>query len=294
MTESEDRIVYTDGELEAIRKAHALLQDAEFCKKHKLFDALQAKAISKRHLAITALICKSRPEEAARKYIEWLQGLADWGIGEFNEDQLTNPPERSNHYLGSYKLTGRDVHGTCIFWIDGGTTIPNDTEEEKMSIYAGIRYHMAVHSDARTAREGLTFIIDVTNQPTKKVGNERRMQSCYNSYPLRPQHIFIVGASRIVRLAINALLLIGGLVSKTKILRRIKFVTLDEVVDEKSGGTVPKRSLPRHLKGDDLEDLMTNLAIKEDQKKGGSNLTEEQLIASWVKHQIAQIPFPDI
>ena len=296
MMAPEECIVYTKSELDAMRQAKTLLQDADFCQKHKRATALNEKEISKRHLAITVLISKSRPEEAAVKYIQWIQSLAVWGIEQFNDEQLTNPPKRSDHYLQAYKLAGRDINGTCIFWIDGKNSIPNDMEEEMFSIYAGIRYHMAVHSDAKTIREGLTFVIDVTNKPKKKVGNERRLQGSHSSYPLRPQHIYIVGASKLVRVGINALLLIGGVVSKAKILKRIKFVTLDQVVDEQNGGTVPKQSLPKHLKrAESLDNLiaMANMKINEE-KKDDAELTSNELVVEWVNQRISQIPMPDI
>jgi hypothetical protein len=285
-------IVYTLLELDAIRQAQDLLLDANFCKKNKRAKPFSEKQISKRHLAVTVLISKSRPKEAAVKYLQWIQGLSTWGIHEFSDEQLTNPPKRSDFYLRAYKLAGRDINGSRIFWIDGKNPIPNDAEEEKMAIYAGLRYQMAVHADAKTIREGLTFVIDVTNKPKEKVGNEKRLQSSYNVYPLRPQHIFIIGANRLVRTSINLLLKVTGFVSKVKILRRIKFVTLDEATDTENGGSIPKENLPQHLKS--LDKLMANMDIKDEEKKSHTETTSTEAVVQWVNQQISQIPMPDI
>jgi hypothetical protein len=300
MMASEERIVYTKSELDAIRKAYTLLQDTDFCKKNKRKIALSEKEISKRHLAITVIILKCRPDEAAAKYLEWLQGFSTWGIEEFNEEQLINPPKRSDTYLQSYKVAGKDTNGTSIFWIDAGKKIPNDSEEEKMSAYAGIRYHMAVHACANTVRNGLTFVVDTTNASKEKTGNEKRMQKSHNGYPLRPQHIFVVGCSKVVRVSVNSILKVTSLVSKAKVLKRVKFVTLDQLVDTKNVGTIPSESLPCHLNGrSNLDDLMANINIdgkkKEDQKMSVGE--EDGLglrIEDWVNQRIAQIPMPDI
>jgi hypothetical protein len=295
---SEERIVYTKSELDAIRKAYTLLQDTDFCRKNKRETALSEKEISRRHLAITVIVSKCRPDEAASKYLEWLRGLSAWGIEEFNEEQLINPPKRSDSYLQFYKVAGKDIHGTRIFWIDGEKRVPNDLEEEKMAVYADLRYHMAVHACANTARNGLTLVIDGSNKSNEKTGNEKRLQKSHNGYPLRPQHIFIVGASKVVRVSINTVLKLTTIVSKAKILKRIKFVTLDQIVDTKNGGTIPSESLPCHLNGrSSLGHLMANNNVskgkKEDQK---ISIDEDNRLTTvdWVNQRIAQIPMPDI
>ena len=58
---------------------------------------------------------------------------------------------------------------------------------------AGTLYYLAVHSDLASLREGITFVVDTTKSPAKPVGNERKLQKTWQSYPLRPQNLFIVG-----------------------------------------------------------------------------------------------------
>lgn len=288
---SDDYIVYSNDELEAMRKAKALLLQEKFCQRYKRSSSFTEDEISKRHLAITTIICKSRPEEAAIKYIEWIRTLSNWGISSLNDDQLMRSCNRTDYYLKFYKLAGKDIHGTNTFWIESNENIPNDLEEEKFSILCGIRYHMAIHSCPKTLREGLTFVINVTNKPKERVGNEKRMQKVNQSYPLRPKYIFIVGASKLMRLTINTLLKIGGIVTKVKILKRIRFATLEEIVDMPNGGSIPKESLPKHLRECNVENNGVESMNIHD---GDVVRTHQEEIAEWVNTRIAAIPIPNI
>ncbi|GFH47692.1 hypothetical protein CTEN210_04167 [Chaetoceros tenuissimus] len=294
-SEPTEAIVYTDEELQAIKEAKNLLLSSSFCTKHKRSKPFQEVEISLRHLAITTIINKNRPEEAAIKYLQWIDVLQPWGIDTFQDSQLTSPPKESDTYLQSYSKAGKDVRSTQIFWIDGKHPIPNDLQQETYSIYAGIRYHMAIHADATTLRNGITFVIDVNQKPDVKMGNEKRLQKTHNAYPLRPQNIFIVGASKAVRLSVNALIKLGSLVSNSKILKRIKFVDLENVLSE-NGGTVLKESLPKHcreeLEKKDLENLMGSLNINAEKDKG--NEEKDECIVEWVNQRIANIPVPNV
>lgn len=293
-SEHTEAIVYTDEELQAIKEAKNLLLSSSFCTKHKRSKQCQESEISLRHLAITTIISKNRPEEAAIKYLQWIDVLEPWGIESLQDTQLTSPPKESNVYLQSYALAGKDVRSTQIFWIDGKHPIPNDLQQETYSIYAGIRYHMAIHADATTLRNGITFVI-VSQKPDVKMGNEKRLQKTHNAYPLRPQNIFIVGASKAVRLSVNALLKLGSLVSNSKILKRIKFVNLENVLSE-NGGTVLKESLPKHCREElnkmDLENLMGSLNI--DAERDEKSKEKDESIVNWVNQRIANIPVPNV
>ena len=92
-------------------------------------------------------------------------------------------------------------------------------------------YYLAVHChcDLVTLREGMTFVIDTTKNPAKPVGNERKLQKTWQSLPLRPQNIFIVGASFFKKIFINALIRFASLFTKNKIIDRISFVGLNKV-----------------------------------------------------------------
>lgn len=300
---SSDIIVYTTEELEAMRKAKSLVLDESFQKKFKNYfngNAFTQDNLSKRHLAVTVLVSKCRPEEAAEKYIKWVGALQEWGILELNENQLINPPEGSDEYLRNYALCGRDVSGRRIFWICGGAKpIPNDMAEEKKSHFAALRYYMALHSDAKTLREGCTFVIDLTYKGNAKEGNESRMQRAHNAYPLRPQNIYIVGASAAVRISVNALLKIAAFTTRLKILGRVKFVNLNDVLVE-NGGVIPKESLPTFTgyQSSELIDRMKNMEIRvpEEEKKSDEQITSRNptTLQEWVHQSIQNLPIPDI
>ena len=55
--------------------------------------------------------------------------------------------------------------------------------------------------DLVSLRNGITLVIDTSNAPKKKVGNERKLQVAWQNYPTRPQHIFIMGTSALTRAA---------------------------------------------------------------------------------------------
>jgi len=321
---SYDDIIYTQEEVEAMRKTKSLILDISFQNKFKKYFSetypFTEDNISKRHLAVTVIVSKCRPEEAAEKYIKWVGVLQEWGIMELSEDQLLNPPKGSDEYLRNYAQCGRDIHGRRIFWICGGAKpIPNDMAEEKKSLYAALRYYMALHSDAKTLREGLTFVIDLTHKGSVKEGNESRMQRAHNAYPLRPQNIYIVGASMAVRVSVNALLRIAALTTRVKILRRIKFVNVDGVLVE-NGGVIPKESLPTSSVSmstiEDIGDVMKKLDIHshedEEEKKVDDPTTALRMshttsslqstsssqstssLKDWVNQSLRSLPLPNI
>lgn len=86
--------------------------------------------------------------------------------------------------------------------------------------------------------------IDTSNQPDKRVGNERKLQKTWQSMPLRPQSLFIVGAGLVKRVFLTALIKFASVFSNSKVLERIRFVEMDAVRKE-----VPKDNMPEHLGG---------------------------------------------
>merc|ERR1711998_85100 len=55
------------------------------------------------------------------------------------------------------------------------------------------------------------------------------MQRAWQTYPLRPQAIFILGAGFVKRSLINGLIRFASLFTKDKVIDRIKFATVDDV-----------------------------------------------------------------
>jgi hypothetical protein len=147
---------------------------------------------------------------------------------------------------------------------------PVQVAEEKDSIMAGLIYFTAIHADYKSLREGITFVLDTTeNDMVTKVGNENKLQKCYQSMPLRPQRIYILGTNYFKRIAINALLAFISLFTKEKVIQRIKFADYEDVKSE-----VTNENLPSYLPG-----CGTAHGLK----------TNEDLV-KWVKRRLENFP----
>ena len=81
--------------------------------------------------------------------------------------------------------------------------------------------------------------IDTSNAPRRKVGNEKKLQVVWQNFPVRPQHIFILGTSFATRIAVNALIAFASLFAKNKVISRIQFSDVDAV-----GRLVGRENLP--------------------------------------------------
>jgi hypothetical protein len=203
--------------------------------------------IGLKSLAVATINNKCRVKDAADKYVKWLDAVGKFGIVSL-DDELWK--ESATPMLRSYASCGLDKDGHSIFWIKGDQPVQKD--EETLAIQAGLMYFFAIHADNASLHEGISFVIDVSKQPDKKIGNEQKMQNAWQAFPLRPQRIFISGAGQIKRLFINALLKVAAFFSKQKVLDRIAFATLEMVLDE-----IPIASAPVYVGGNggNVEDL---------------------------------------
>jgi hypothetical protein len=200
--------------------------------------------------------------------------LADFGItslldcwGAAGRDGSGDWKEH-HYYFNNYAAAGRDKGDRSIMWIqgrEGGVPV----HEEKACVRSAVLFVLAVHADLKTLREGLTFVIDATNTSNSaKVGNERKMQAAWQSYPLRPQNIFILGTGPIKRFFINALIAFAALVTKSKVIARIQFADLEDVKK-----ILPLASLPQYCGG------------------AGGGVTD---IHEWVRLRIQNFPRPQL
>jgi len=246
-------IVYSAEELDSIRATKA-----ELVKRGVPEDSIGLKG-----LALTVVNSKCRVDEAADKYVKWTTSVAKFGVASI-DDALWK--EDCAHMLRSYAPCGVDREGRSIFWIKGDT--PVQIDEESASVKAGLMYFMAIHADNVSFHEGISFVIDVAQQPSAKVGNEQKMQNTWQAFPLRPQRIFISGAGQIKRLFINTILKVASFFMKQKILDRIRFATLDEVLAE-----VPLSGAPVYVGG-----------------KGGGVVD----MGAWVKTRLEQFTVPEL
>merc|ERR1719231_2144584 len=134
------------------------------------------------------LTSKLRVEKAVTKYTAFLQELEQYDLNP-EKAALDNLPASADKMWARFCVVGRSKTGLSVMWVQGGTTLPS-MEADLVSV--SMNYYMAVHSDLKTLRNGVVFVIDTSNNPDKKVGNESKMQKFFSALPIRPQHFFIV------------------------------------------------------------------------------------------------------
>jgi hypothetical protein len=230
--------MWSEGEISSgKRTVELLLEKSDF---HQPF-------LSKSHLWLCLVNCKFRPEKTVDKFVKWTNQMRVFGINSFDDvHEGLDTEEEWNRLSGSFTAfggCGLDNDNRSIMWI---VTRKTPESEERDAIRCGALYFLAMHADLVSMREGITFVLDTTdNSMVDKVGNENKLQKVYQSIPLRPQHIFIIGAGWVKRALINAVISVISLFTKEKVIDRIRFATLEEV--EK---TVSKSSLPKKHGGD--------------------------------------------
>jgi len=249
-------ISYSEEELEAMRQVQK-----ELIQKHKI----DPSRIGLKTLALTTIVTKLRVEESAEKYAKYLQMVDECGVPSLRDDEaLTMKDDMLRKQLKSYATCGCDKQGRSIMWINGRKTVPE--EEEMEVVKAGIMYHTAIHADAVSLREGITFVIDTSNKPTKRAKNDQKLQKTWQVMPMRPQALLIAGSSLPLRVIINSLILVASFFSKSKVLDRIKFVKIEEALK-----SVPLKSAPVYLGGE------------------GGGIHD---IVQWTKQRIDEFPAP--
>ena len=129
--------------------------------------------------------------------------------------------------------------------------------------------YLSVHADPTTLREGVSFLIDMsTGGKAQKIGNEKLIQSFYQSIPQRPQIILIAGTSFVTRTIVNASIKLASVFTKQKILQRIHFVTVEEAKN-----MFPRESAPVCVGGEG----------------GGIERYED-----WVEERLGLLPKPNL
>ena len=104
------------------------------------------------------------------------------------------------------------------------------------------RFFVDLGSQRSVLRTRIAFVIDTTKQKDiPRVGNERKLQKTWQSLPLRPQNLFIVGASFVKRLFINALIKFASVFSNSKVLARLRFVEMESVREKIPSDNMPMR-----------------------------------------------------
>eukprot|EP00535_Pseudo-nitzschia_heimii_P007219 CAMPEP_0197177200 /NCGR_PEP_ID=MMETSP1423-20130617/2901_1 /TAXON_ID=476441 /ORGANISM="Pseudo-nitzschia heimii, Strain UNC1101" /LENGTH=321 /DNA_ID=CAMNT_0042626721 /DNA_START=58 /DNA_END=1023 /DNA_ORIENTATION=- len=256
-------VSYTEEELESIRA----VKKALISEKH----GIDPDRIGSKTLAMTMIVSKLRVDEAADKYAKYLKAVEECGVESLRDDLISSSTigddERlRSHIASSYAACGRNHRGGSVMWITGSETLP--VEEEPRVVLAGILYHLAIHADPVSLREGIAFVVDTSRKPAVRAANDKKLQRTWQSMPMRPQALLIAGASLPLRLVINTLIKVASLFTKQKIVDRIKFVSVEKAVD-----SVPRESAPTYLGG------------------GGGGIDD---IVRWTKDRIDAFPAPDL
>ena len=211
---------WTSEELDAFREV----------KRRLLASGIAAARLGDREVTLTTMASKLRVDKAVEKFGEFFgildEYMLDSGGGGFAEVEGGSSWDELAPFWDRYSVAGRDLGGHSVMWINGGRT---EVDEEQRLVRTSCLYYYACHADMATLRGGLTMVIDTTNAPSSKVGNERKLQKTWQAYPLRPQNIFIVGASFLKRLTINALIKLASLVTSNKVIGRVQFVEMPGV-----------------------------------------------------------------
>jgi len=248
-------IIYSEEELTAMREVRAkLLKD----------HGIKESQIGSIFLAVATINCKLRVDESVKKITKMLEIMELLGCSDGIDNNLWKT--EAKHELSPYLPTGRDHRGCSITWIRGSGGVSK--EDERYHCQACIMQYLAVHADAKTLRQGVSFIVDMSNKQSSKVGNEKLIQSFYQSIPQRPQIILIAGAGYIMRTVVNASIKLASVFTKQKILQRIHFTSIEEA----------KRMFP--------QDSAPTIAGG---KGGGIESYED-----WVKERLSKLPAPDL
>ena len=228
-----------------------------------------------RTLWLCVVNSKFRSDKAAEKYKAWTAVMISEfslhltevfkGISSSVPEEVEEGWRELAPLFTAYAGCGTDKMGRSIMWIK---TRPTQVEEEKLGIRAGVLYWLAVHADMTSMRNGITFVLDTEgNDMTQKIGNEGKLQRVYQSIPLRPQKIFILGAGWLKRTLINAIIAFASLFTKEKVIDRIEFAEMSSVE-----AVVDTPSLPVHREG------------------GGGGIDSNEKLVEWVKNRLDNFP----
>eukprot|EP00041_Stephanoeca_diplocostata_P022034 m.522679 g.522679 ORF g.522679 m.522679 type:complete len:231 (-) comp21968_c0_seq3:3205-3897(-) len=192
----------------------------------ELYHSLKTKGIPEALLlpqmvVASSLISKMDLVKAEQQYTKFLDMVKSFGIEELMPQGWDNAEgELSNLWNRQYRVCGADTAGRQVFWIAGNPVGP---DEETNCVQAGILFFLSIYGTFHGLRNGITMVID-QSKDTKTYGNERKMQKTWQTFPNRPQSIMIFGCSYLKKISVNALLKFAALFTKTKILRRIRYV----------------------------------------------------------------------
>ena len=228
-------MVYTDDEVQAMKQVRTKLEE----------HGIDKARVCDEFLAVATINCKLRIEETVKKIVKLLAIMTELGCEDGITSNLWKPG--AAHELKSFAPVGKCNNGCHAQWIRKGGSVTR--EEQRNHVHACVMFYLANNRDARTLRNGMIFVFDMTGRDDmateKRQGNEKLIQSFYQALPSRPQSINIVGCSFLLRSFINASIKVASLFIKQKILARIHFSNMEDVKKH-----FPEESIPKYAGGE--------------------------------------------
>eukprot|EP00729_Bicosta_minor_P008976 gene8976-32131_t len=183
------------------------------------------------------MIGKLRVEKAVESIEKWLGIKKLYSVPMLFEGDWEAKINTLKYYMDHYAVCGRDEGGRNVMWINPSGGIEIDQEDECLN--SACFFMIAMNADMHTMRHGSSMVMDA-KVADRKIGNEKKLQRTWQEFPNRPQHIIIINASTIKRLAVNFLVKFASVFSSNKIFQRLRFGNIDDVTDR----CMPKDSLP--------------------------------------------------
>lgn len=255
-------------------EVHAARETKRILKSRRLGDEERLVPLSDREIMLVTITSKLRPDTAANKYCKWLEAMSAFGIQNFDEVFADLDKDETwatlEQYLNVYAPCGKDKFGRSVMWI---RSRPVQPEYESTAVRCSCLYYVANHADWVSLRTGVLLVLDTANNDmTGRVGNEGKLQRVWQSIPLRPQKIFILGAGVVKRVLINAILTIASYFTSEKVMGRIRFAELEDIKED-----VAEEDIPEYAGG------------------GAGGFKDEAEHAQWIRNRIASFPaVPDL
>ena len=160
-------MVYTDDEVQAMKQVRTKLEE----------HGIDKARVCDEFLAVATINCKLRIEETVKKIVKLLAIMTELGCEDGITSNLWKPG--AAHELKSFAPVGKCNNGCHAQWIRKGGSVTR--EEQRNHVHACVMFYLANNRDARTLRNGMIFVFDMTGRDDmateKRQGNEKLIQS---------------------------------------------------------------------------------------------------------------------
>lgn len=309
---NQTKIVYTEEELEAMRRVKRLLMGLEnddddddddenenktklswtSSRKKNKYNVDESKIGNGIFLAMTTINCKLRVDEAAKKFQKLLDIMEECGVPEGfgvsplkgdekendEEDETTISTNDNGLWIeeAAYQLSSYAPTGPNY---DGASTIwirgnvsRVSIDEERHHTLAGTMFILACHADSVSLRQGVTFVIDTTIDKSSLGPKVGNEGKLQKLYQSYP-----LRPQQILIAGTNMItrVIVNTAIQVASLFTKQKVLDRIEFITlEQAKTKIPLSSVPVYLGGE-----------------GGGNGT---VINDWVKQRLEQFPIPEL